>query len=303
VPVETHRGRVIDKCAVGRREDRLREVLYGLARVHLRAARHHAVDVDAGGVVTGSGNSSGGTINVLHGTAAGQPDLPAEPFASVAGLGEVAIGDFDGDGHNDVLAVTGYGRAVVHSGDGAGNLRAPQDVPLFGYQNPATATTVHLAVADLDGNGSRDAVVADQLNQLVEVLRNTVAAYVLPKGGGPVVPPGPGPKRSPLTGLSGLRAKATVDAKSIVRLGKAANPPTASVSLSLVAGHAKVGRATVTIPAGKTRVLRVKLNKKGRARLRHSRRLKVSLKIVATAADHTVARQTRRLTIKRGKRR
>jgi len=252
-------------------------------------------------VVTGYGGSSGGAVNVLHGTTAGLPDVPAESFASVAGLAQLAIGDFDGDGRNDVLAATGYGRAVVHPGDGAGNLRAPQDVPLVGYRNPATATSVQLAVADLDGNGSRDAVVVDQVNQLVEVLRNTVAAYVPPKNGGPIVTPGPGPKPkpSPLAGLSGLRAAAAVDAKFVVRLGKAANPPTASVSLTLTARRAKVGRTTVKIPAGKTRVLRVKLNKKGRARLARGRRLKASLKIVATSLDGTVARRTRPLTIKR----
>ena len=259
-------------------------------------------------VVTGYGNSSGGGVNVLHGTAAGLPDLPAESFASVAGLNQLAIGDFDGDGRNDVLAATGYGRAVVHAGDGAGNVGPAQDVPLVGYQNPATATVVQLAVADLDGNGSRDAVVVDQVNQLVEILRNTTAAYVPPVGGGagggssPVVTPGPAPKPklAPLAGLTGLPVVAAAGANSIVRLGKAANPPTASVSLTLTARRARLGRATVTIPAGKTRPLRVKLNKKGRARLHRSGgRLKVSLKIVATAPDGTTAHRRRSLTVKR----
>ena len=269
-------------------------------------------------IVTGWGNSSGGAVNVLHGYATGLPDIPAESFASVAGLNELAIGDFDGDGRNDVLAATGYGRAVIHAGDGAGNIGPPQDVPLVGYQNPATATVVRLAVADLDGNGSRDAVIVDQLNQVVEVLRNTIPAYVPPAAGGsgpgggsgPVLTPGPAPKPklAPLAGLTGLPVVAATDAKSIVRLGKASNPPTASVSLTLTARRAKaavnakaltLATATVTIQPGKTKALRVRLNKKGRARLHRSRRLKVSLKIVATAPDGTTARRTRSLTLKR----
>jgi hypothetical protein len=262
-------------------------------------------------VVTGWGNSFGAAVNVLHGYVTGLADLPAESFASVAGLNELAIGDFDGDGRNDVLAATGYGRAVVHSGDGAGNLGPPQDVPLFGYRNPATGTVVRLAVADLDGNGSRDAVVIDQSNQLVQILRNTIAAYVVPPGGGsPVVPPGPAPrpKLAPLAGLTGLPDVTAVGAKLMVRLGRASNPPTASVSLKLTARRAKtaanaktvtLGQAIVTIQPGTTRALRVKLNKKGRARLRRSHRLKVSLRIVATAPDGTTAYRTRSLTLKR----
>jgi VCBS repeat protein len=271
-------------------------------------------DLEADGhpdVVTGWGNSFGAAVNVVHGYATGLPDLPAESFVSVAGLSELTIGDFDGDGRNDVLAATGYGRAVVHSGDGAGNLGLPQDVPLYGYRNPATATVVRLAAADLDGNGSRDAVVIDQSNQLVQILRNTTTAYVPPPGGGsPVVPPGPAPrpKLAPLAGLTGLPDVTAVGAKSIVRLGGASNPPTASVSLKLTAPRAKtavkaktvtLGQAIVTIQPGTTRALRVKLNKKGRARFRRSHRLKVSLRIVATAPDGTTAYRTRSLTIKR----
>lgn len=271
-------------------------------------------------VVTGWGDSSTGAVNVLHGNATGLPDVPAQTFASVAGLNELAIGDFDGDGQNDVLAATGYGRAVVHSGDGSGNIGAPQDVPLAGYRNPATATAVKLAVADLDRNGSRDAVIVDQNNRLVEILRNTVAAYVPPAGGGapagggssPVVTPAQAPKAkmAPLAGLTGLRVTATANAKFVVRLGEASNPPAASVSARLTSRRAKaavtrraravtVGTATLTIPAGKTRALRVKLNRKGRALLRRSGRLKVAVKLVATASDGTRARRTRSLTIKR----
>jgi hypothetical protein len=264
-------------------------------------------------IVTGWGDSSNGTVSVLHGDASGLPDLAAQTFPSVAGLNQLAIDDLDGDGHNDVLVATAYGRAVVHSGDGAGNLGAPQDVPLVGYQNPATATYVELAVADLDGNGSRDLVVTDQINHLVQILRNTVPAYVPPAtgGGGPVIPPAPAKKLAPLAGLKGLRTTAVAGgARSVVSLGTATNPPTALVSLTLTVGGAKaaakrkakaltVGKATVRIPAGKTRALKVTLNKKGKALLRRNRRLKVSVKIVATAPDGTSASRTRSLTIKR----
>jgi hypothetical protein len=290
-------------------------------------------------VVTGWGDSSGGSVGVLHGTAEGLPDLPAQRFQSVTALQEVAIDDFDGDGRNDVLAATGAGRAVVHSGNGAGGLGGPQDVPLLGYQNPATATVVHLAVADLDGNGSRDAVVLDQSNQTVEVLRNQVAAYAPPAGGGgggagaggpggggggsgatagpaPIVPPLPAPKvmPSPFSGIKGVPASAIADTKFNVSLGSATNPPTASVTLTLTVAGAKaaakrkpkpvtIGTARVKIPTGGKRALKVGLNATGRSLLRHRRRLSVTVTLVATAKDARHETRTRKLTLTQHRRR
>ena len=59
-----------------------------------------------------------------------------------AGLDAVAIADVDGDGCNDVVGAGGYGRGMIHLGDGAGGFDGGQDLPQLGYQNPATATRV-----------------------------------------------------------------------------------------------------------------------------------------------------------------
>ena len=74
-----------------------------------------------------------------------------------------ASGDFDEDGDLDVLVVERTpARLVVISGDGAGDFKLGQSVPIAGPFKPFT-----IAVADLDANGHLDvAVVDDQLPEL-----------------------------------------------------------------------------------------------------------------------------------------
>ena len=61
---------------------------------------------------------------------------------------------------------------MVHLGDGAGGFDGGRDLPQLGYQNPATATRVTMAVDDLTGDGRPDVVIADQGNSAVMVFRN-----------------------------------------------------------------------------------------------------------------------------------
>ena len=72
------------------------------------------------------------------------------------------IADVDADGCNDVIAAGTYGTGMVHLGNGAGGFDGGQDLPQIGYQNPATATRVTMAVADLTGDGRPEIVIADQ---------------------------------------------------------------------------------------------------------------------------------------------
>ena len=65
----------------------------------------------------------------------------------------MAIADVDGDGCNDVVARRRLRTGMVHLGDGAGGFDGGQDLPQLGYQNPATATRVTMAVGDLTGDG------------------------------------------------------------------------------------------------------------------------------------------------------
>ncbi len=278
-------------------------------------------------VITGTGSSSAGVVNTIT-PSAGQSLANTAPasFPSIVGLFHLVTGDFDGDGHLDVLAAGGYGHAAVHAGDGTGGLGAPQDVPLAGAGNPAYTTVVDAAEADVDRNGTADAVVLDELHGTFEVLRNLVAPPPAPggtpaPGGGtpgpapvvPATPPAPkpapiAPKPNPLTGLSGLVSSATADGSFTLTLGKAANPPTRAVTLTLTAGGASasarkkatvVGTATVAIPAGKSRPLRVKLNAKGRALLRGHAKVAITVTYVATGTDGTKQSRTRKVTAKR----
>ena len=76
----------------------------------------------------------------------------------------MAIADVDGDGCNDVVAAGIYGTGMVHLGNGAGGFDGGQDLPQLGYQNPATATRVTMAVGDLTGDGNPEIVIADKGN-------------------------------------------------------------------------------------------------------------------------------------------
>ncbi len=284
-------------------------------------------------IVTSSSNSSFGKINVLHGDSSGLPAQAPDTVPSVPGLSKVAIGDFDGDGRGDVLGATGYGRAVVLSGDVDGHLGLPQNVPLVGFGNPAYASSVLLATADLDGNGSSDAVVVDRGSQVVQVLRNGNGGVppppVVPPGPGPIpnppttppsplpLPPSPAPK-PPLSGLSGLKRTVTADAKGGLLLGAATNPPTKTLVLVLtVPGSSKravvaktrrpkpktIATATIRIPANAKRSLILRLGATGKTALKRHTSVKATLTIKATGTDGKSASTTRKLTIKRATRR
>jgi hypothetical protein len=141
-------------------------------------------------------------------------DQVATPLPSTAGLDAVAIADVDGDGCNDVLGAGDYGRGMFHLGQGGGSFDGGHDLSQLGYQNPATATRVTLAVADLSGEGRPDLVVTDNLSHAVMVYRNgstpagaacsvppptgettVVEPPATPPSAG-VTPPGPPPPRT-----------------------------------------------------------------------------------------------------------
>ena len=100
-------------------------------------------------------------------------DQVATPLPSTPGLDAVAIADVDGDGCNDVVGAGAYGRGMIHLGDGGGGFAGGQDLAQLGYQNPAKATRVTIAVDDLTGDGRPELVIADTLAHAVMVYRNT----------------------------------------------------------------------------------------------------------------------------------
>src|SRR6185436_13606354 len=91
---------------------------------------------------------------------AGELEQVARTLPSTPGLDAVAIADVDADGCSDVVGAGDHGRGMIHLGDGAGGFDGGQDLPQLGYQNPATATRVSLAVGDLAGEGGPELVIA-----------------------------------------------------------------------------------------------------------------------------------------------
>jgi FG-GAP-like repeat len=273
-------------------------------------------------LVTGWSTSSEGWVNTIDPSNGAASAVPRE-FPSIAGLSRLVTGDYDGDGRLDVLAVSGYGRAVVHSGDAAGGLGAPQDVPLIGYGNPAYATVADAVAADVDRNGTADAVVLDELAGAFEVLRNLAPPPAPTPGppsgggpGGPTQPGGPGPKPTPVPPFQGVthltRSATLTKLTAAFTIGRAANPPARSVAITLAVAAAKgtssatkkartttVARATIAIPAGRTRALAIRLNAKGRALLRRRGRLVATATLVATGTDGAQQTRKRTITLKR----
>ena len=96
-------------------------------------------------------NSLSDRVESIHYFAWGATGLEqvARTLPSTPGLDAVAIADVDGDGCNDVVGAGGYGRGMIHLGDGAGDFDGGQDLAQLGYRNPATATRVTMAVGDL----------------------------------------------------------------------------------------------------------------------------------------------------------
>ena len=84
----------------------------------------------------------------------------------------MAIADVDGDDCNDIVAAGGYGRGMVHLGDGAGGFDDGRDLPQIAYQNPSASTRVRMAVGDLTGDGLPELLIVDKTNQALMLYRN-----------------------------------------------------------------------------------------------------------------------------------
>ena len=96
-----------------------------------------------------------------------------------------AVADFDGDGHADLLSATGGGSAALLSGNGDGTFQPPA-LYLIGMW------TQYIALGDVDGNGTLDAMVGDAnySNGTVGLLLNAIRAVSVPPAvsGAPGIP-------------------------------------------------------------------------------------------------------------------
>ncbi len=135
-------------------------------------------DLDLDVLVGQTVNSLSARVNSIHyfkwdpGGSGGLEQVE-RTLPSTPGVDAVAVADVDGDACNDVVAAGTYGTGMIHLGDGSGNFDGGRDLPQLGYQNPATATRVTMAVDDLTGDGLADLVIADQGNSAVMLYRNT----------------------------------------------------------------------------------------------------------------------------------
>jgi hypothetical protein len=282
---------------------------------------------DGPDILTSAGTSgavpeepASGRVSVLYGnTAEGVPPQHATTFPSELGVEGIATGDFDLDGHTDVVgtdfhysaATGGIGGVFFQSGDGAGHLGSPQELPLYSGERFNYAP---VRVADLDGNGTPDVIAI--VGGEVRVLLNQTARPVL----NPIAPGvsvvNAAPPAKPLAGIKKLPKLVTALANGGLLLGTATNPPTASVGITitipakgkakgaaLVTARAKkgkptvIGKAQIKIAAGKTVALKVKLSTAARKLLRKGA-LHARLTIVAVSATGAKQTETVPLTIK-----
>ena len=197
------------------------------------------------------------------------------------------LADFDVDRKLDAVIVGGQGKLAVHKGKGDGTFFAGQE---FAVAASSSGSTVALEVGDLNGDKKPDIVVMERHS--VPATPNTIT--VLTSKPPPVGPPTP-PVVTPQPSIKNLKTKLVVGPKGTLSLGSASNPPTLKTVQTLTAKGKLLGRGKTTIPAGETKRLKLKLNRKALKRLK--RPLRAKLKITATGASGktAVVRKTVRL--------
>ncbi len=116
--------------------------------------------------VSNFGNGAGSVTILLGNGAGGFSGAPGSPVAAGNGARSVASGDFNGDGILDlVVANQSSNNVTVLLGDGSGGFHAAAGSPIGVGQAP-----VSVAVADLNGDGNLDFVVANQTTNNLSVL-------------------------------------------------------------------------------------------------------------------------------------
>ncbi len=103
------------------------------------------------------------------------PVAPVTPIAPASAPVEPGIGDFDGDGHRDVMARDTAGNLWLYPGNGQGGWRAPRQIG-SGWQN----FTSIIGVGDLNGDGHPDLLALDTSGVLWLYPGNGTGGFLTP---------------------------------------------------------------------------------------------------------------------------
>lgn len=117
-----------------------------------------AVDFDGDGRTDlAIASATGDTLSILLNKVGGAAFAPGSPFATGSSPSSLVVGDFNGDGAQDVaIANANSSDVTLLLNDGSGEFTPAAQSPLSGFNAPSA-----IALADIDGNGRQDLVVAN----------------------------------------------------------------------------------------------------------------------------------------------
>ena len=117
----------------------------------------------AGSTYVGGSCPSSGSVAVMLGNGDGTFTRTAESPSAGLCPSAIAVGDFNGDGIADLVALTDSGNMTVLLGNGDGTFAAPLSFA-------AGADHIGLAVGDFNGDGLTDVAVVENQTNSVEIL-------------------------------------------------------------------------------------------------------------------------------------
>ena len=127
-------------------------------------------------------NSGDNNVTVLLGNGSGGfTPAPGSPFSVGTGPNSVAVGDFNGDGNQD-LAVANFddGNVTVLLGNGLGSFTPASGSPFSVGSGPNS-----VAVGDFNGDGSQDLAIGNNEDENVTVLLGNGLGSFTPASGSP----------------------------------------------------------------------------------------------------------------------